>query len=151
MLVKLFCEKYKLSTGSIYVSVSNGVIPKSVFFRPFNSAYDHINESYFVRRKEFRRKVNLYNQDVYYYLIDFFSVQDIANVLFKLYGTPTTATRPLINERLFAVDRSSILSARVTMTEWALFKYGRLLERELSQRAGKKVTISKILDRRAGI
>lgn len=148
MLVKTFCDKYNLNPSLLYVEVNNGTINKSVFFKPLNAKVNHIHESHFVRRKEFKKMVNLYNQDLYYYLSEHFSIPKIAKAVNEFTGIDESRITLLLYERLFAVDRSSILSTRVSDSEWAFFKYGKQVERDLSRFKGEKVFISDILDKR---
>ncbi len=151
MLVSDFCEKYDLNVSNLYVAKSEGKIPDTVFYRPLNAKRNHIDERYFVRRKEFRKRVKLFNEDVYYYLTEHFSVLEITEIIQKLYGVHHNATRVFLYHRLFMTDSGSMLATTLTKPEWALFKYGRLLEQELSVKYGYKVKISEILDKRAGL
>ncbi len=151
MLISLFCEKYDLKPTNLYVFKSDGKLPAHIFYKPLNSKHMYIDENYFIRRKNFKKRVKRYNEDVYYYLTQYLSILQIVELICKLYPIEPSSVQILLYERLFMVDRSSILSTKISKAEWVLFKYGHLLERNLSKVVGRKVTLSKILDKRAGL
>jgi len=140
MTIETFCEKYDISTALVYTQKSNGVLPMSVFY-----AKNAINEKHFVRRKEFNRKIQLINQDMFYYLTEFFSVDIISSHILELYDVEVSS---YLNDRMFRVSDKSIINTKVYRAAWAFYKYGRKIEMAARRRVGKQFSVSYILDRR---
>lgn len=146
MLVMDFCQKYGLSRDAVYVAKSEGKLPSSIFHKPINSHADSIDESYFLRRAKFRRKVELFNQSMYYILTEHFSVAEYAKAIVKVFGRPFDSVYIHLNMRLFTLDDRSILVSKVSKLNWDLFRFNRKVIIMLNRRYGIKYDPEKILD-----
>ena len=148
MQVAGFCQKHGLSKDMIYVAKSDGRLPKSIFHRPFNSKLDLIDESYFIRRVEFKRQVHLFNQSMYYLLTEHFSVMEYARAIAEHGNGLAESIYNHLNTRLFALDENSIVTNKVNRVDWMLFRFNRKVMLALNKKFGIKFDVEKILDRR---
>lgn len=152
-----FCEKYELEVSSVYSSVSNGTIPSIAISREAGRRA-YINENFFLRRKDFDLKVHLYNQDMYYYLSEFFSDSDIARAVVARYGGSFNSFVVYMSNAMFEQRPATVMQYKVPDLSKKFFRFGRVIERYLRKRnrglcyilknKGKEFSISYLLDMR---
>lgn len=148
MRVLDFAQKYGVSEETIWVNKSTGRIPKEVFYKPINDS-QHIDESYFLRRKNFKRKIQLQNQELYYWAIESIQFAKIAKAISSLYGCHVGSVVTYVNGNLFYIDDTSIMSTKVPDIAWMFNKYMRMLFRDIKRLAKvKQANVTHLLDRR---
>lgn len=144
MTVEDFSEKHKLSRSAIFVATGNGSVPKSVLYRPMNSKLLHVDESWFLRRVDFRKKVYAYIQDMYYFHFEpNYSDYEIAEML----GCSHTY---VMYDMWTGVD-VTILRFKIPRVTWNAFRKCRLIERVRYKRYNPDFNLEYELDKMAGI
>ena len=148
--IDTFCSKYGGNYQSITSQKSMGYYPESIF--KYNGKRElYIDENYFTRRKEFRRRIQLYNQEMYYFLIDSFTSEaHIGRVVNEMYGVNAETMSVFLNAKLFST-LDSMFKNKVSETEWAFNKFCRVLIRDINRRKPYDFnfeSVVKILDRR---
>lgn len=143
MTVNEFSEKYKLSTPAIHVAINQGFIPKSVLYVPEDDNVSHVDEAWFLRRKEFNRKVTAYIQDMYFLVRKVRNESQIAKAI--------GVSLPFINHNMWMIDDRSILSTKLSPARWKAFRWFRRIERTIAKRWDIRFNISEILDNEAGV
>jgi len=109
-----------------------------------------VDENFIIRRKNFKVKVRMFNQDTYYYLEHFLTATDIAINVSKLYSVNRKSFYDYLMNGLFRVEDESIVIYKINNFDWVFFRYGRRLRRE-AKKMHPNFDIEEILDRRAGI
>jgi len=150
MIISDFCEKYEVGQSCVFNLKSKKKVPDNIFYKKNNEKVMRVNAEYFIKRREFKKFVKLFNQDTYYYLEEFFTDTEIAMSVSKKYNLNMTSFRMYLSNGLFTINEKSILSYVVNNYEWNFFRYGRQIRQTLKRR-NKKFDIQKILDRRAGL
>lgn len=158
MNIQDFSKKYSLCEAAVYVSRGAGSLPEEAFYFDEKSKTTHIDEKYFLRRKEFNLRLQRFNQDVYYYLEEFFTVTHIAECVAKQYGVSKSGIAEYMNTRLFSIDGKSIIDNRIGKRERVFFRYGRAILRAIRRenkglvyllsKRGKELDIGHLLDLR---
>lgn len=142
MTVNEFSAKYGICVSAIHVAIGNGSIPRDVLSK---NKYDvlEVDENWFIRRIEFRNKVKLYIQDMY------FMVSDVVRNhtrMGKIFGV----AHVYWNSHLWQTYTGSILTCKINGSDWKVFRKMRGLERKI-KRLGVNFNIGEILDMEAGL
>ena len=132
-----FNQKYNLNRAHLHVAINNGTIPKEVITKVKHN-YASIDEEFFVRRNNFKRKVIKYNQDMYFLLSTICSDAMIA----KMIGV----SHPFVTYNMWQLDDSSIVSYRVNGSHWKAFRFFRKVQIAIKRRFDIEFDIEKILD-----
>ena len=138
-----FAELYETSENNIHAQKSNGRIPTEAFVLNGKRAVA-INARYFYRRWDFIRKVTNSNHDLYYLLVEYFPVQEIAETISKKYGGSHNSIAQYLNVDMFTKPDAK-LKTTLPKNAWYIYKYYRAIERRLKRRGA---SIAKILDKR---
>jgi len=131
LLIPDFNEKYGLGDDYIATLKSTGGIPKSIISGSRGNYY--IEENYFVKRKEFKRKVNLFNQDMYYYVTEHYLESEYAEAVSEYTGCSKTSIITWLARGLFSPDKTTLLNYKIPNSEWNLFKFNRMMIQRLSK------------------
>lgn len=107
-----------------------------------------VDEFYFLRRYEFKKKVHFRAQDVYYLISEHFSDADIARFLSETFGGAQSGYQSYLGSNLFIENTGTILSIQISENHLKLFKFWWQIERRIKRRGA---SITKILDKRAGL
>ena len=152
MKVTAFGEKYRVDPQTIHRGRRNGTINSSAFYIPDKEKVLHVREEFFIRRREFKKRVQMQNQDMYFYLEEFFSISDISFGIAKIYDVNANSMREYLEKDLFISPmKESIATYRIGEREYNFMRYGRRVLRYLKMKYGQSIDIEKLLDRRAGI
>lgn len=143
MTVEEFSDKYNLTTPAIHVAVNQKLVPKDVLYTPVDDNVHHVREEWFIRRKNFKKKVAMYNQDMYFLVSKVKSDSWIAKEI--------GVSLPFICNAMWRTDVSSILSVKIKSSQWKAFRWFRKVEIAIARRYNVRFNISEILDAEAGI
>ncbi len=138
-----FAELHETSKNNIHTQKSIGRIPDEAFVLKGKRALA-INTRYFYRRWDFIRKVTNCNHDLYYLLVEYFPVQEIAETISKKYGGSHNSIAQYLNVDMFTKPEAK-LKTILPKNAWYIYKYFRAIERRLKRRGA---SIEKILDKR---
>lgn len=141
MTVEDFADKYGISRSAIFVAINNGSVPKSVMYRPMNSKVLHVNEEWFTRRLEFRRRVYTFIQDMYYFHYSEYSDGFTAKQL--------GCTQTFLMYDLWSLTHSSIMRFKVPPVAWKAFRKARIPYRVIYKRNNPEFDLAKELDKMA--
>ena len=142
MTIDEFCQKWNIQSEALYVK-GEGI------FTPSNSKIKYVNETYFTRRKDFALKVRSYNQSMLYYLEEHFSTSEIARAIAEYYPTANKGSiEHFLRIPLFMLDDRTIVTSKISSSEWKCFRYFRHAHQRINKIVGVKVDIEKILDLR---
>ena len=145
LLLSEFCDKYSLHDTHIHVMIKKKLIPEYVLIK--GKKYEtRVDESYFIDRKHFVRDIQLFNQDVYYWLSDIYCDMDICRAVNKANGCGIHALNTYLRTALFNTKGIDITKGKVSGAEWAFNKFGRDCVRG-AKRVNKKFDLTKHLDR----
>lgn len=141
MTIPEFNDKYNLSSPAIHIAINQGIVPKSVLYKPDNAKALYIDESWFLRRKEFKKKVFNFIHDMYYFhyhgrFSDSFVARECGVSL------------PMIIDSMWRnKSNEGILSFRLSEATWKVFRHMRLIDRVRYKRYNPNFNVSKELDR----
>jgi len=146
MKITSFCELYGVSQNAIWVGKSQGSIPASVFIDTAN-----IDETYFKRRWQYRRQIQLANQELVLFLEEFMPVIDIAKTVSKRYGGNVNSIYIYLQQHLFATHdmKGRPLSTQIGEIPQLVYKLFRVLDRLIRVTVGGSIT--DLLDKRCGL
>jgi len=116
-----FADNFNISTNNIYVQKSLGNISEDQFRRIGKELY--IESNFFIRRKEFKRKIRNLNNEKYYRLIENKSPHQLAIEFAEHLGCRHETIYNWFRDMLFSIDNLSILACRITQRHWDFFKY----------------------------
>lgn len=133
-----FAEKYDMTVNNIYMALENKLFTRAII------KDNRLPINYFERRVEFNKNVQLFNQDMYYYLTEFYSVTHISKVVKDIYGV---SINQYLHDYLFRPQKEGIFKYTVTQPALVFYRYGKSVERKLLQK-NPKFNLTKILDRR---
>jgi hypothetical protein len=117
-----------------------------------------VDEKFFLKRQEFKRKAFELMHDVYYYITEYFSTSHISRKMSERYGGTVSLYDTYFSSDLFRYQERNIISYRIEMMDYKFFKYARLILMAVRRRnkglvdhlakGGKKLTIGYFLDLR---
>jgi len=131
-------EKYDLNRGAIDVFVHKKILPAK------HVKNNMINETYLLKVREFKRKMQLRNQDLYYLICEHFSTYQLAKACHIGYVELDSLIR-YFRDTLFRIDNTTILDIRISKRALVAYRYWWKIERRLRRRGA---SIAKILDNR---
>ena len=144
MKIEEFCSKWGVSTEAIYMLEDCPAI-----YTPLNSKVKYIDESFFIRRKNFARKVTMSNHNFYYFLNEHMKITNIAELVTMFFDKVEQATlQEYLYSRMFQLDEKTILSYKITNSSWVLYRFSRAFMRALARRSNQNIDIDLILDKR---
>jgi len=109
-----------------------GTLPISVFKEGLKRGQRLINEEFFIRRREFKKKVWLESHDMYYFLTKHNTRLDLARLLHKVDVSITVETwNSFLAVTLFLLQRDDVMSYNVNGLMWKFYRYARWLIRAL--------------------
>ena len=131
-------QKYDLNRSAIDVFVHKKILPAK------HIKNNMINETYLIRVKEFKRKMQLRNQDLYYLICEHFSADELGKACHIGYVELNSLIK-YFRDALFRIDNSTILDIRISKRALIAYRYWWKIERRLRRRGA---SIAKILDKR---
>jgi hypothetical protein len=143
-----FCEKYNIEPSGFYMSRLNSQFPKDVCYYIDRDDILYVDEQYFIRRKEFKKKVINFNQDFYYLLEEHMSDAAIAELITIDQDITKTSAQVFLNTRLWRLDTETILSTKVSKINWAMYRIGHWFLNRINRYKRDKIDIGSILDDR---
>lgn len=135
-----FAEKHGFSVAIIYTDKHNGKIPESAFSLN-NDGHYLIDESFFSRRLDFRKRVWLEAHDNYYFLTKHSTLTDIAKILNRI--DPSQSVNcwvAYMSSALFASLPTSITVFKTTELLYKFYRYTRWIIRGLFIKYGRYVS-----------
>ena len=131
MSIESFAEKHNVNTSTVYAGKSNGVY-NGYAFQTRQKEHDLINESFFVRRYKFKRKVWLESHDLFYFLTRHMKAVQLSELLHKMDKNHSPESwNHFQSKTLFAFQSESILNYRVDGMSMKFYRYARWLVRGL--------------------
>ncbi len=122
--IALFCDRYNVSYESVLLYRREGVIPESTFGKDRSELL--IDESFLVRRYEFRRRVINNAHEIYFYLARYFKPSTISELLVFLGSERTKSSwNMFLSKQLFANPEGTIFTIRVNKMIWEFYRYAR--------------------------
>lgn len=144
-----FAYRYEVSVSNVYVKKSEGLIAPYAFSKNSGGSV-YVNEDFFLRRKEFKKKVWLQSHDMYYFLTKHLSDTAVSKLLNKIDNSISYESwNTFLATALFSNSITSILSYQVNDLAWKFYRYARWLIRAIFIKAGippKNRDIAIILD-----
>ena len=140
-----FCEKYSVHRTHIYTMINQKSLPEGVIIKG-SRRETYVDEGYFLKRNRFVHKVQLFNQDIYYWLSTLFSDMAICRAVNVVTGCHIHSTNNYLRSALFNVKGDNVTLCRLTNSEWLFNKFGRECLRG-AKRVNKKFDLTKHLDR----
>ncbi len=135
--IATFADKYDLTIDNVYVQKSK-VSPLA--FRKSARDRTQVDETHFLRRKNFKKKVWLESHDMYYFLARHLTDVDISRLLVSVDPSVNVTTWNIfLNRTLFMTDESSIMHMKVYGLSWKFYRYARWLVRAIFKKAGVRV------------
>ncbi len=147
MLIEDFCDKYGVTTDAVFVKRYNRDIPNEAFQKVSRNRL-LIDEEWFIRRWQFKEKMFLANQDLYFFFTEHFSDAQFAHMLKRKYGTPVASMKDHFYKTLFKPVNDTGIATGIGKFTFIIYKYYRAIDRELKKNG---LSIELVLDRRAGI
>lgn len=130
MTINIFCAKYNMTTANICTQRGRGAIAETAFHKPDGTNVWHIKESHFERRAEFKKKVILFNQELYFKLTEVLSESELSRRIASIYGGSFRTYASFFQRDLFLSMDNLFLKHKVSKSHWSMFKYGHKLIRE---------------------
>jgi hypothetical protein len=146
-----FIEKYDLNISSIYVQKGKKIIPESVF-KKISERKLLVDESFFTRRLDFRRRLWLESHNNYFFLTKHITAWKLAKILNRVDSSLSVDSwNVFMSSRLFATLPTSITSFRTTEVLYKFYRYTRWIIRGLFIKYGRyvpdrKKIIARVLD-----
>ena len=150
MLIADFAEKYDVTKENIWCCKSLGVLPAHIFTKVSKSS-KHIDENYFVKRIEYRKKVQMFNHDIYYLLREYYSECQIIEAVATYYNGASGGITGYVTNSMWACHTRSVITNSVSAREIVFYKFGKRLIRRLNKMTGHKIDVAEILDRRMNL
>jgi len=133
-----FAEKHNFNVNIIYVDKHKGKIPESAFLKSKDSFF--IDESFFTKRLDFRKRLWLEAHDAYYFLTKHKSLTDIAKILNRIDPSFTYMSWvTYMSGTLFASLPSSITIFKTTELLYKFYRYTRWIIRGIFIKFGRFV------------
>lgn len=134
MKVADFEKKHGLCRNNISVSIHQKNIP-DIRVKVEGEGF-YIDETFFIRRKEFARKVQLFNHDMYYLLSNYKADLVIAKGCARHSGNYDNfnSLNTFINKGLFKLPIKSIVNYKITGQMWLYFRYFTSIHRDLKRK-----------------
>lgn len=134
-----FCGTYGNSKESVFAMKCTGAIPKSAF-KKISSKVTMIDENYFIRRVEFKKRITNEMHDYYFYLTRYFSEAEICRMIYKIDSTQSLSTwQAFLSNGLFALNNDSIMTTKVPPKKWAFYRYSTWIIRKEMLKHGMKL------------
>ena len=128
-----FSEQHGLVPSHIYVARNHGKLPHSIFSK-LKGCKTRIDETFIIRRKEFRERIQHENMEMYYILSEHYTNSEIGRLLEdKTPGIGYHNWRAWLGSRLWYPIPESILSYLVPRYHYLFYKYARKLIRDLDE------------------
>jgi len=128
MTVLEFTAKHGVSKNNIYVQKGSGRLPDEAF-ESKNKRDLRINESWFVRRKDFQTKMYQNNYNMYYIISEHMNDTEISKYLSSKTGTTMHNWRAWLGQRFWSGGSNTITRYRISRMHWTFNKYARQLIR----------------------
>ena len=130
-----FCEKWEVTENTIFVIRSQRLVNMDVFREIDN--YIRIDENHFIRRLEFRKKLDNIMHDYYYFFKKHLTDSDIAELM--VMGNPNTSItgwNTFLNQSLFSQRNDSILNNLIGVKKWQFFRTARKIIKMMFNKIG---------------
>jgi len=115
-----FCEKYKVGDATVYKFIKK--MPKDSVIIKYSQT--RLDENFFIRRREFYKRVKLETQEMYYFFSEYFNDNQIASAISaitdKKYSTHSIYF--FINAGLFRHDADYIFLYEVSGQMWSVWR-----------------------------
>ena len=131
MTISEFAKRHNCSPANIHIRRRSGSIPASAFYRMDRERALQIDEDFFYRRIEFRRRVQLYIQEFLYSMNERISTLAVAKDIANEYKLNPDRVYILLIERVFRTYNEDILKCNMGLMTWKVFKYARKIQLEL--------------------
>ena len=135
-----FAEKYNVGIGIVYTDRHKGKLPESIFYKSSNRKH-FIDESFFIRRLDFRKRLWLEAHDNFYFLTKHSSLTDIAKILNRIDSSQSVnCWITYMSSALFASLPTSITVFKTTELLYKFYRYTRWIIRGLFIKYGRYVS-----------
>ena len=135
-----FAEKHGFSVAIIYTDKHNGKIPESAFSIN-NDGHYLIDENFFIRRLDFRRRLWLESHDNFYFLTKYISPWELAKILNRVDPSYSVDSwNVFMASRLFATLPTSVTIFKTPTSLYNFYRYTRWIIRGLFIKYGRYVS-----------
>ena len=123
--VNEFADKYHVSVDNIYTQKHSGKLPESIFIKyTYNTMF--IEESFFLRRQAFKKKIWLKAHDNYYFLERHLNVWQMALMMEKASKIGSQKSwNTWIKNFLFLIQEGGILHYKIQEKLWLFYRVTR--------------------------
>ena len=128
MTISQFEEKYEVCKNTVQSFLGQNT--NTGYYIQRKGSYNLIDENYFLRRKEFKKRIWLENHKDYYILTEKHNQFTLAGVLSDVLGSSKRSWNSWMNDGLFslsAVD-GSIVDTKVSTRHWKFYRFCRALK-----------------------
>ena len=133
----VFCEKYDISCELIAQYHHHKRLPDYIFSKSHGEVY--VEESYFVRRYEFKKWVTNKCHEYYFYLERYFPASTISYMMTTISDAHKEHTwNMFFNKQLFSYTDYSILQYKIRPMMWEFFRQVRWILIHLFKMKGLK-------------
>lgn len=127
---EVFCEQFDIDTNTIYQNRYLGNYPKDMIKEGF------IDTHYFFRRFEFRERVRLEAQKIYFVITRYWSQFEVAEMLnISMPEVSKVSWNSFMQEGLFSTAQS-LTNLKIPERLWMFWKWARSLIRWVLAKAG---------------
>lgn len=127
MRIKHFCNKYDVTESNIASTIHqypDSPIAKAMVNLGRDERY--INETYLLRRYEFRRKIWLESHELYYVFMEHTKESKLSTMLAKVYGNKQQDWLQFFQYRLFSLARiDSVLNPTINDFLWKFYRFAK--------------------------
>jgi hypothetical protein len=132
-----FYEKYSISANTFFCHRINNKVDDRAFKKEHNQI-KYIDENYFLRRLEFKNKIQLIIESYYFVLERYFNESSIAHLLHIVDGSTSECNyRAFLQKNLFALSEQSLTDTKITKQKWKFFRIVRGFLRRAFNKVGR--------------
>ena len=133
---ELFSKRYGVPIGSIYSYKHYHKNHKNCGIKQLNSGKLLVDEVYFLRRDEFKKKIKLAAQENYYFLTCSITSLSLAKILSRYSSRSYYSWSVFMSVELFIANHNSIIFMRDFQKLWEFFRLTRALIRAIFKTVG---------------
>jgi len=122
--VEDFAEIAEVTTSNIYQMKYRGDIAEGAFLREKDILM--VDETFFYRRQDFKRKLKNFNQDAYLVIADKYKDLHIARMICEKFPEESVGSiNVFLGTNLFRTESLSVMVYKVSYLHWKFFKFAR--------------------------
>ena len=127
MTISQFEEKYEVCKNTVQSFLGQNT--NTGYYIQRKGSYNLIDENYFLRRKEFKKRIWLENHDSFFILTEKHSQFTLAGVLSEFLGSSKGSWNTWMDNGLFSLSTvdGSIVDTKVSENHWKFYRFCRAL------------------------